>query len=290
MRPPSVPPLTGEPRDALLRAIVSNLGRVVPSVTTLAACADHVRLEGGWVYAAGRGALSDPASTLHRRDRIGITQVGSYISVDTGKYSTAPWLARESCAEFPDRAAPIPRRSHPPADDTGRRRLSARLMACALLWTPGGAPRKGFRSASGYSLSIVRTFAGLAASSAGRTLHSLDSLDLSDCVTDDCVPDQAPLALLGASYVASWTLANVGGRAVVNCGIAGNQTHEYLERFERDVAALHPRAVIIWGIDNDVIRAPGHQVIEACQRVERNLTRSCVSPASMASSRSWSPT
>ena len=99
----------------------------------------------------------------------------------------------------------------------------------------------------------------------------MDSLDLSDCVTDDCVPDQAPLALLGASYVASWTLANVGGRAVVNCGIAGNQTHEYLERFERDVAALHPRAVIIWGIDNDVIRAPGHQVIEACQRVERNL-------------------
>ena len=93
--PPNVPPLSDEARDARLEAILTNLGRIVPSVATLASAADQVRLEGGWVYAAGRGALSDPASTLHRRDRIGIIQVGSYISVDTGKYSIAPWLARE---------------------------------------------------------------------------------------------------------------------------------------------------------------------------------------------------
>ncbi len=34
------------------------------------------------------------ASTLHRRDRIGIVRHGNYVSVDTGKYSVAPWLAR----------------------------------------------------------------------------------------------------------------------------------------------------------------------------------------------------
>lgn len=99
--PPTVPHFTAAARDALLHDIVTNLGRIVPSVTALASCADEVRLEGGWVYAAGRGALSDPASTLHRRDRIGITQAGSYISVDTGKYSTAPWLAREIVCRIP---------------------------------------------------------------------------------------------------------------------------------------------------------------------------------------------
>jgi len=58
---------------------------------------------------------------------------------------------------------------------------------------------------------------------------------------------------------------------VVNRGIPGNQTHEYLDRFERDVIGLHPRAVIIWGVDNDVIRAPQGRTAEACWCVERNL-------------------
>jgi glycine/D-amino acid oxidase-like deaminating enzyme len=95
LAPPTVPPMTGEARRALLRSILTNLERIVPSVTQLSECADEARVEGGWVYAAGCGSLSNPASTLHRRDRIGITQAGSYISVDTGKYSIAPWLARE---------------------------------------------------------------------------------------------------------------------------------------------------------------------------------------------------
>ena len=57
--------------------------------------AESIRLEGGWVFAMGQGALSDPGSGLHRRDRFGIRQAGRYFSVDTGKYSTAPALARE---------------------------------------------------------------------------------------------------------------------------------------------------------------------------------------------------
>ena len=103
--PPTVPHMTDEARHALLRAIVTNLERIVPSVSLLLTWADDARLEGGWVYAAGRGPLSNPASTLHRRDRIGITQVGSYLSIDTGKYSTAPWLAREVVRRIPQRSA-----------------------------------------------------------------------------------------------------------------------------------------------------------------------------------------
>ena len=83
--------------------------------------------------------------------------------------------------------------------------------------------------------------------------------------------DARPIVLLGASYLAAWRLAEVAGCPVINRGIPGNQTHEYLDRFERDVIGLHPRAVIIWGIDNDVIRAPQGRTAEACWCVERNL-------------------
>jgi hypothetical protein len=87
------------------------------------------------------------------------------------------------------------------------------------------------------------------------------------------VPDHRPIVLLGASYLASWQLPEIDGHPVVNRGIPGNQTHEYIERFERDVVALDPCAVVIWGIDNDVIRAPRGRTAEACWCVERNLER-----------------
>jgi hypothetical protein len=83
--------------------------------------------------------------------------------------------------------------------------------------------------------------------------------------------DARPIVLLGASYLASWRLAEIAGCPVVNRGIPGDQTHQYLDRFERDVADLHPRAVVIWGIDNDIIRAPRGRTAEACWCVERNL-------------------
>ena len=65
-----------------------------------------------------------------------------------------------------------------------------------------------------------------------------------------------PLVLLGASYAGSWPLPAVGGRPVVNKGVAGQQSWEMLERFDRDVVALHPSSVILWGYINDVFRSP----------------------------------
>lgn len=84
-------------------------------------------------------------------------------------------------------------------------------------------------------------------------------------------PDVRPVVLLGASYAAAWRLSNIAGCRVVNRAIPGDQTPSYVERFHRDVVALQPRAVIIWGIDNDLQRAPRDRAGEACQRVERNL-------------------
>jgi len=103
---PSVPALDDVRRKAMVGEIVACLGQFVPSVAALGPCLDEACLEGGWVYAAGQGSLADPQSTLHRRDRIGITRAGSYISVDTGKYSIAPWLAREIASMILDTPAP----------------------------------------------------------------------------------------------------------------------------------------------------------------------------------------
>jgi lysophospholipase L1-like esterase len=95
-------------------------------------------------------------------------------------------------------------------------------------------------------------------------------LGLTD-IRSAAVSDVRPIVLLGASYLASWPLADVAGCPVVNRGVPGDQTHQYLDRFERDVVDLRPRAVIIWGVDNDVIRAPRGRTAEACWCVERNL-------------------
>ncbi len=98
--PPEVPAFTAADRARMTEAIVDRIGRIVRRVEVLRAHAEDVRLEGGWVCACGQGSLADPASTLHRRDRVGITRTGSYFSIDTGKYSIAPWLAREVTAQI----------------------------------------------------------------------------------------------------------------------------------------------------------------------------------------------
>ncbi|HET7218520.1 MAG TPA: ElyC/SanA/YdcF family protein [Vicinamibacterales bacterium] len=67
-------------------------------------------------------------------------------------------------------------------------------------------------------------------------------------------PD-GPLVILGASYAGSWTVETIAGIPVVNRGVAGQQSFEVLERFERDVVPSSPRAVILWGFINDIFRA-----------------------------------
>lgn len=91
--PPPLPPLSEPERKRIASATIEQLGRAVGGVAEVRAVAERVQVAGGWVCAAGTGTLSSRASTLHRRDRAGITRQGSYVTVDTGKYSIAPWLA-----------------------------------------------------------------------------------------------------------------------------------------------------------------------------------------------------
>jgi glycine/D-amino acid oxidase-like deaminating enzyme len=96
------PPMVGAENlpdsQSLTNAIFDALGALLPDLTTLRAAAETIEVGGGWVFAIGQGNLSDPAATLHERSRFGIKRRGSYLSVDTGKYSTAPWMAREVAA------------------------------------------------------------------------------------------------------------------------------------------------------------------------------------------------
>jgi glycine/D-amino acid oxidase-like deaminating enzyme len=89
---PAPPDAAGE--QALGRSILDHLEAMLPDVGRIRARIEHMALRGGWVFAAGRGALSDPRSGLHRRSDFGVERLGSYVSVDTGKYATVSWLAR----------------------------------------------------------------------------------------------------------------------------------------------------------------------------------------------------
>ena len=102
--PPRLPELDAARRERIGAEILRELGRVVYGIRDVEAAVERVQVEGGWVYAAGGGSLADPTSTLHRRDRVGITRSGSYFSVDTGKYSIAPWLAAQVAREICDGA------------------------------------------------------------------------------------------------------------------------------------------------------------------------------------------
>ena len=86
--------LSEDEEKLLIAAVRTALAAVMPWTAEIFEAAEAIRVEGGYVFAKGQGALSDPRSSLHRRDRFGLHRRGNYLSIDTGKYSTAPLLAR----------------------------------------------------------------------------------------------------------------------------------------------------------------------------------------------------
>ncbi len=79
------------------------------------------------------------------------------------------------------------------------------------------------------------------------------------------------IVLLGASYAAGWRLPEIVGRAVVNKGTPGQESWELLQRFERDVIAPQPQAVILWGYINDIFRSPREEVDRAMRRAQETF-------------------
>lgn len=94
LAPPAMPDLDDALHARVRDCTWKRLGELIPPVSAIASAAEKVEINGGWVFAVGDGSLSNPLSSLHRRDRIGVHRFGAYTSIDTGKYSIAPWLAK----------------------------------------------------------------------------------------------------------------------------------------------------------------------------------------------------
>jgi hypothetical protein len=96
LAPPPIKTELSAERLARVRAeTFAALARFFPDVARLEKSAEAIEVRAGWVYAIGRGSLADRSSALHRRDQFVMTEDHGYISVDTGKYSVAPWLAEQ---------------------------------------------------------------------------------------------------------------------------------------------------------------------------------------------------
>ena len=78
------------------RNIASGLSTVMPSIEALRpAVEQHGVVRGGLIYAHGSTDLSDSETELHQRHSAGVTSLGPYSSVNTGKLTTAPYFARQ---------------------------------------------------------------------------------------------------------------------------------------------------------------------------------------------------
>jgi len=85
-------------------------------------------------------------------------------------------------------------------------------------------------------------------------------------------PSSSRVVILGASYALGWKLDTAAGLRVMNNGMAGQQSFEMAERFDRDVLAHAPRAVILWGFINDVFRAPRADIETALAKARDSYT------------------
>jgi lysophospholipase L1-like esterase len=81
----------------------------------------------------------------------------------------------------------------------------------------------------------------------------------------------ASLVIIGASYAADWQRPNLPGYSVVNRGVGGEETHQVRARFERDLIAAKPDAVLIWGHINNIHRAPGGDMNAAKERIKGDV-------------------
>jgi hypothetical protein len=80
----------------IIRETVAALKRLTPGFDPhLQDPEVRVEVEGGTIFAWGSTDIDDRGSELHKRFDIGPHQQGNYVSLDTGKFSTAPRFSLE---------------------------------------------------------------------------------------------------------------------------------------------------------------------------------------------------
>lgn len=141
---------------------------------------------------------------------------------------------------------------------------------------PGATARAGRSSAVGLTRARAappqtsRSANPQARESVARILANPQAPAIENHMNEPIRNPDGPVVILGASYAGGWPLAEIAGVPVVNKGISGQQSFEFLARFDKDVVSLRPRSVLIWGFINDVYRAPKGRVDEALARVRES--------------------
>jgi hypothetical protein len=79
-----------------IRNNIKSMVKYVPSLRQLLTYGTECKISGGVILARGKTDIDDPLSYLHQRSNIGPMSYGGYITVDTGKYCTAPLFALET--------------------------------------------------------------------------------------------------------------------------------------------------------------------------------------------------
>lgn len=82
---------------------------------------------------------------------------------------------------------------------------------------------------------------------------------------------QIDMVIIGASYAAGWKAETLAGMTVLNQGVGGQESSEVLARFERDVVAVRPRLVVIWGFINDIFRTERENLPTRMERTRNDL-------------------
>jgi len=94
--------------------------------------------------------------------------------------------------------------------------------------------------------------------------------------------EQKTIIVIGASYAGGWNSDSpIAGFRLINKGVGGQQSFEMRARFQTDVIALKPHAVIIWGFINDVFRSDRDRIEHTLKQTQENLA-AMVQAAKMA--------
>ncbi len=82
------------------------------------------------------------------------------------------------------------------------------------------------------------------------------------------------IVIFGASYAQQWGTPPLPGFArVINRGVGGQKTDDMLKRFNRDVIAVQPDAVLIWGHANNITKARPHDLTNNKAVIEPHYER-----------------
>lgn len=88
--------VTAALKERVARETLARLSEIIPDVAALGMISDLSMVDGGAVVTWGDTDVDDPQSEVHQRFDIGVNSSGNYHSVDTGKYSVAPYFAMQA--------------------------------------------------------------------------------------------------------------------------------------------------------------------------------------------------